>query len=145
MRWPYTQPHNLVPPFRDNLLGLARFASGVDWMKLSSRNIDIWIHAHDETVLKVGCGDEYRLVLWFLSDRRRSQAGSLEGVRVQVHDVLRDGYYCVELWETYEGIRIHEERVIVDGGILQFTLHTCGMALKDIAVSVYPCSTGQVS
>ncbi|MDX2137536.1 MAG: cellulase family glycosylhydrolase [Chloroflexota bacterium] len=142
MRWPYTQLHHLLPPFRDNLLGMARFATAIDWTKFSSRNINNWIYANDETVLKMGCGDEYRLLLWFLSDRRRSLTGSLEGVRADVYDVLRDGHYCVEQWETYEGRRIHAERVYVDGGILRFTLHTCGMALKDIAVSVYPCSPG---
>ena len=38
MRWPYTDPHWILPEFRDNLLGLARYASTVDWAHFTSHN-----------------------------------------------------------------------------------------------------------
>src|SRR5207253_731329 len=39
MRWPYTDPHYLVPEMRDNLLGMARFATQIDWTTFASSNL----------------------------------------------------------------------------------------------------------
>jgi mannan endo-1,4-beta-mannosidase len=138
MRWPYSRPHHLVPSLRDNLCGLARFAAAVDWTCFSSRNISPWISVHGEGILSFGCGDTDRLILWLLRDKRRHRRSDFDGVSVDVHDVLRDEIYRVDLWETWEGYRYDSQEVAVENGTLTFRLCTPGFALDDIAISVYP-------
>lgn len=138
MRWPYSRPHHLAPSLRDNLEGLARFAASVDWMHFSSRNIGSWISVHDECILPFGCGDVNRLILWLLCDKRRHNTRRFDGVQVDVRDVLRDGFYRVDLWETWQGYRYDSQEVAVENGTLTFRLCTPGFEASDIAISVYP-------
>jgi len=57
MRWPYTDPHWILPELRDNLLGLARFASMVDWANFTSQNINRQIKSGTRAVIPIGCAD----------------------------------------------------------------------------------------
>jgi mannan endo-1,4-beta-mannosidase len=140
MRWPYSNPHYLLPGLRDNLFALARFAASIDWVRFSSRNISHWMSVHDECVLPFGCGDANRLVLWFLRDSRRNAQPILSGITVIVRDVLLDGQYRVDFWETWGGYRYASLEVAVSDGLLNFTLITPVTPTQDIAVSVYPAS-----
>ena len=90
-------------------------------------------------MIAFGCGDAHRLLLWLLRDKRRHGAGEFDGVRVDVRDVLLDGVYRVDLWETGRGYRFDSQEVTVDDGLLTFRLCTPGdHPIDDIAISVYP-------
>lgn len=140
MRWPYSSPHHLLPGLRDNLLALARFAASIDWSRFSSRDISNWISVTDENMLTFGCGDEHRLILWFLCDARRGSKHCMDKTEVTVRDVLLDGRYRVDLWETCDGYRYASLEVVVVDSVLSFTLTAEAQSSRDVAVSVYPAA-----
>jgi hypothetical protein len=136
MRWPYTDPHWILPELRDNLLGLARYASTVDWAHFTSKNISRQIKPDTRAVIPVGCSDGRTVVIWLLLDTRREDAGALEGVEIVIEDVLADGDYTVEFWETYEGNMIGTATEAAAGGRLSLTIPDLGMPLKDLALII---------
>ena len=136
MRWPYTNPHFILPELRDNLLGLARFASTIDWANFPSRNISSRIRPSDRLVLRAGCTDGRTTLIWLLADRRKSQDVTLTGKTVQVRDVLPDGTYSVEYWETYAGNVLTSETVSVTAGVLGITVPDFGVDVRDLMIVV---------
>jgi hypothetical protein len=140
MRWPYTNPHWILPELRENLLGLARYASTVDWAHFTSRNINSRIKSDADGVIKIGCSDGQTALIWLLLDSRRADAGMLAGVQITVESVLADGRYTVEFWETYEGRILSTIPVEVENGSLTLTIPDPGVALADVALIVRPAS-----
>lgn len=140
MRWPYTDPHWILPELRDNLLGLARYASTIDWAHFLSKNVSRQIEPDTRAVVPVGCSDGQTAVIWLLLDTRREEASALAGVEVVIEDVLADGSYSVEWWETYEGNMISAESAAVENNRLSLTIPDFGMPLKDVALIIRPAS-----
>ncbi len=134
MRWPYTAPHWILPELRDNLLGLARFASTIDWAHFASRNVSRQIKPDVRWIIPVGCSDGATAIVWLLLDTRQQQAGSLAGTGLVLEDVLRDGRYTLEFWETYGGNILSSTAVIVEGGRLQLTIPDLVGSAKDVAL-----------
>lgn len=140
MRWPYTDPHWILPELRDNLLGLARYASTIDWAQFTSETISRQIKPDTRAVIPVGCSDGQTAVIWLLLDTRRDDADTLAGVTIVVDDVLEDGSYTVEFWETYAGNVIDTARAAVSDGRLSLTIPDLSMPLKDLALIIRPAS-----
>jgi mannan endo-1,4-beta-mannosidase len=138
MRWPYSDPHWILPDLRDNLLGLARFASTVDWAHFTSRNINGQIKLSTRGVISTGCSDGQTALIWLLLDTRQRDAGMIPGVEMTVEDVLADGGYTVEFWETYEGNLIGTAEATVADGDLSLTIPDLGVPLKDLALIIRP-------
>ena len=116
MRWPYTNPHWILPELRDNLLGLARYASTIDWAQFKSENISRQIKPDTRAVIPVGCSDGHTAVIWLLLDTRRDDADGLAGVTLTLDDVLAAGEYVIEFWETYEGNILATTHTTVSNG-----------------------------
>ncbi len=138
MRWPYSTPHWILPGLRDNLLGLARFASTIDWAHFESRNITPDVLISQRNILKAGCSDGETAIIWLLLDTRRDPAVSFEGVNVRVDEVLADSAYHIELWETYQGNLITQIEGSAQDGTLNFDLPQFDAPLKDIAILIRP-------
>jgi mannan endo-1,4-beta-mannosidase len=138
MRWPYTNPHWILPELRDNLLGLARFAATIDWAHFPSRNINDDIRLDRPDIFRIGCSDGRTAVVWLLRDTRQEDAPTLPGVTLTLDGVLQDGAYTVEFWETYVGTRLESVTAQAEGGMLAVTIPALDPALKDIAIIVRP-------
>jgi hypothetical protein len=136
MRWPYTQPHWILPELRANLLAIARFSAGIDWTRFASRNIIPNIQLNQPEIVKTGCADKRTAILWLLRDTREASAPQLGGLTVELNDTLDDGTYLVELWETYEGRRFSSLPVLVKDRNLAFTLPMFDIPLRDIAILI---------
>ncbi|GAB4454379.1 MAG: hypothetical protein Kow00120_24240 [Anaerolineae bacterium] len=138
MRWPYTDPHFILPELRDNLLGLARFAAGVDWAHFPSRNINPRIKIDRPDILRFGCSDGATAIVWLLRDTRQDDAPALAGATVTLDGVLADGAYTVAFWETYAGNPLATVTVQVEDGALAVVIPDLGADLKDLALLVQP-------
>lgn len=141
MRWPYTEPHWLLPEFRENLLGLARFAASVDWAHFASRNITNHLRVNRAGIIKTGCSDYATCCLiWLMADTRAPYNVSLSGVEVSLVHTLPDGDYCVELWETYSGTLIYDLHSSVTEKKFKLVLPTLNVALQDVALVIRKAS-----
>lgn len=140
MRWPYTNPHWILPELRDNLLGLARYASTIDWAQFKSENISRQIKPDTRAVIPVGCSDGHTAVIWLLLDTRRDDADGLAGVTLTLDDVLAAGEYVIEFWETYEGNILATTHTTVSNGRLSFTIPELSLSLNDLALVIRPAS-----
>lgn len=140
MRWPYTDPHFILPELRNNLLGLARFASTVDWAHFTSRTITRQMNTGTRAVVPVGCSDGQTIVGWLLLDTRQEDAETLAGVTLTITGVLGDGAYTIEFWETYEGRLLETAAATVEAGTLSVTVPDWGLPLKDLALIVRPAA-----
>jgi mannan endo-1,4-beta-mannosidase len=141
MRWPYTWPHHILPEMRDNLLGMARFASTVDWVNFNSRSIAQRLRVDRPGILKTGCGDKHTAIVWLLADKRLQSAPSLDSLSLKIYDILEDGEYTVEIWETYNGNILDQFLVSVEGRRLQFTLPAFDVPVGDVAIKISPIAT----
>lgn len=138
MRWPYTTPHWILPELRDNLLGLARFTSTIDWAHFASRSIVSDLSISHRNIIKAASSDGQTAIIWLLLDTRREPALSFEGVSVTVDDVLADGAYQIEFWETYHGDILTAIEETVQDGALSFDLPQFDAPLKDVAILIRP-------
>jgi hypothetical protein len=136
MRWPYTNPHYILPELRDNLLGLARFAATIDWAAFASDNISSQIQLDRRDVFRVGCASDTLGILWLLADTRQDQTVTPVGTTLTVAGVFADGTYTVEYWETYQGSRLTTETVTVTEGVLTLTVPSFEVDLRDVALMV---------
>ncbi len=96
---------------RDNLLGLARFASQVDWADFASEPIGNNILSDRRFILRAGCSDGETAIFWLLLDTNNDPDLTFE-----------DGAYTVEFWEMYGGNRLTATDGTVEGGSLRLTL-----------------------
>jgi mannan endo-1,4-beta-mannosidase len=138
MRWPYTNPHFILPELRDNLLGLARFASTVDWASFQSRNISMQIRPDNRLILRAGCSDGQSAMIWLLADRREDPDVQIPGTTIIVRDTFDNGDYLIEYWETYEGNILAEDTVSVTEGTLELVVPDLGLDLRDLMIFVRP-------
>ncbi len=138
MRWPYTNPHWILPELRDNLLGVARFASTIDWAHFNSRNIANNVSVSQRNIIKAASSDGETAVIWLLLDPRRDPTVSFEGVRVTVDDVLANGAYRIEFWETYQGNILTAIEGIAQDRELTFMMPHLDGSLKDVAILIRP-------
>lgn len=138
MRWPYTDPHFILPELRDNLLALARFASTIDWANFPSRNISAEVQTSRREIIDAACSDGRTAIIWLLLDRRRNQDVTFENASVTIRDVLEEGSYTVEFWETYEGYILQTVEARVVDGSLEITIPEFELDLKDLALIVRP-------
>jgi mannan endo-1,4-beta-mannosidase len=138
MRWPYTNPHWILPELRDNLLALARFAATVDWASFSSDNVSLDVRANTRSVIDSACSDGETAIVWLLVDSRRDESASLGGVSVELTDVLADGAYTVEYWDTASGSVIESVAATVEGGALTLDLPDAVADLPDVALLIQP-------
>jgi hypothetical protein len=136
MRWPYTNPHFILPELRDNLLGLARFASTIDWADFPSQNITMDIRTSDRLMMRAGCSDGQTALVWLLADRRASDEVSIPGTSFTVRNVFQDGEYTVEYWETYAGNRIGEDIAVAVDNELELTIPDLEGDLRDLMVVI---------
>jgi len=136
MRWPYTNPHWILPELRDNLLGMARFGAQVDWANFASVNINNNILVDDRRILKQGCSDGQTAVVWLLLDTRDDPALVFDGQTMMINRTFADGDYTVEFWETYAGNPITSVTVSVENGSLRLTLPPLPADLTDVALLI---------
>lgn len=134
MRWPYTRPHSILPEMRDNLLAIARFSATIDWATFDSHNISENIRLGKPGIIKTGCTDGQTAIAWLLVDKRVRKSTALNSIAVRMHNIVKDGDYEVEVWETYEGEIVSRFAVTVTDGKLSFTLPE--LDLRDAAVVV---------
>jgi mannan endo-1,4-beta-mannosidase len=138
MRWPYTNPHVILPELRDNLLALARFASTFDWANFASENMSQRTLVSDRLILRAGCADGRTGMVWLLADRRNDDTVVIPGVEVTVRDVFEDGDYALEYWDTYTGdILVAEFAQAVDG-VLAFTVPDMPHDVPALMVAIRP-------
>lgn len=142
MRWPYTTPHWILPEMRDNLLGLARFATQIDWANFHSEPIGNNILPDSRAILRAGCSDGDTAIVWLLLDSNADPAPAFDGHSITINRTFEDGDYTVEFWETYGGNRLASVTATVEGGSLKLTLNAAdipGLAdLKDLALLIKP-------
>jgi mannan endo-1,4-beta-mannosidase len=136
MRWPYTDPHYILPEMRDNLLGMARFAAQVDWAHFESKNVSEKIHLNVPGIMKVGCADPQMALLWLASDTRLSRPPALDAVRVEIEANFVDGLYEVSLWNTREGLGITSLKAAAAHGRIDFTIPALLEPLNSVAVLI---------
>jgi mannan endo-1,4-beta-mannosidase len=134
MRWPYTQPHYLLPELRRNLRAVARFAASVDWAHFVPRCITSDIGVDRGGFIKTGCADRDMALLWLLADTRLPHPPTLDGLTVRVAFPFHDGPYSIELWDTYAGEPLAEYIVEVRLDRLKFTLPRFDRPLRDLAI-----------
>jgi mannan endo-1,4-beta-mannosidase len=140
MRWPYTTPHWILPEMRDNLLGLARFASQVDWANFPSQPITSNILIDDRNILRAGASDGRTAIVWLLLDTRGDRQPSFEGRTLMINRTFEDGDYNVQFWETYSGTPMQTVSVTVTGGQLRLELPAFDnwADLRDLALLITP-------
>jgi hypothetical protein len=136
MRWPYTKPHWILPTLRANLLAVARFSAGIDWAHFASHGIAQEIRVNAPGIIKTGCADERTAIIWLLRDKRVADGPQIGALTIELDDILNDGTYLVELWETYQGRQFTEMLVTVKGRRLAFTLPAFDLPLRDIAILI---------
>jgi hypothetical protein len=136
MRWPYTEPHHLLPEMRDNLLGMARLAATMDWADFHSRNVALGIRLSKAGIVKAGCADNMRALLWLLVDNRLTNPPTLGETTIRMPNILLDGSYRVELWETYQGVMFNYFSTEVIDGKFVFTLPALPEDLADLAIVI---------
>jgi mannan endo-1,4-beta-mannosidase len=136
MRWPYTTPHYILPEMRDNLLGLARVTSTIDWAHFDSENITRQVTVSDRAIIRVGCSDGETALIWLLADRRADQDMQIPGKTLMLADVLCDGEYSVEYWETYSGDLLGTETVRVENDCVELTIPEFDVDLRDLAIII---------
>lgn len=136
MRWPYTTPHWILPEMRDNLLGLARVASTIDWANFDSQNINRKIRTDRDHIARIGCSDGQTALVWLLLQTHEDPTVTLPGAVITVSEVLAEGEYTVEFWETYEGKLLSRLTVQVVNGELAITLPDMATGLKDLAILI---------
>ncbi|MCU0496211.1 MAG: cellulase family glycosylhydrolase [Anaerolineae bacterium] len=136
MRWPYTNPHFILPELRDNLLALARFASTVDWANFASDNISAKMRMSDRSVFRVGCSDGQTAIVWLLADRRRDETVTISGKTLTINEVFTDGDYQVEYWETAQGIMLQRDSLTVSDEMLTLTIPEFEADLPALALIV---------
>ncbi|MFN8527143.1 MAG: cellulase family glycosylhydrolase [Anaerolineae bacterium] len=138
MRWPYTNPHFILPELRQNLLAIARFASTIDWAQFRSENITQRVMVSDRRVLKAGCSDGQTAILWLLADRRNpANTVEIPGTVVTINQGFEAGNYRVQYWDTYTGDVLAEEVVSVQEGVFEFTVPDLGLALRSLAIAIH--------
>jgi hypothetical protein len=137
MRWPYSFPHWIMPKLRDNLLGVARFASTVDWSHFSPRNINQEIAVDQPYIIRVGCAQSSQALIWLLVDSRQDNPPTLAEARITLDGVLTDGSYTVEFWETYGGELLDQMEVEVSDGVFSVLVPESTADLKDVALHIY--------
>lgn len=136
MRWPYSNPHWILPELRDNLLGLARVASTIDWANFPSENINNRLRVERDNIARIGCSDGQTALIWLLALTNKDENVQLPGASLTIRDVLEDGDYTVEFWETYDGNLLASEPATVAGGELTVTVPEVDVPLKDVAIIV---------
>jgi hypothetical protein len=136
MRWPYTNPHFILPELRDNLLGLARFASTIDWADFPAENISADMRMSDRTVFRVGCSDGNTAVIWLLADRRLDDTVTIIGKTLTITGVFNNGEYTLEYWETYIGSRLQTKSATVENEILEVVIPNFDQDLPDLALII---------
>jgi hypothetical protein len=137
MRWPYTDPHCLLPEMRDNLLGIARFAVHVDWARFESQNITDRIDVMTRGIVKVGCADTRTAIVWLARDTRLATAPALDHQQVALHAELGDGLYTIRIWNTREGHEIGCIEAEAAHGELRFNLPPLPEALNSVALLIH--------
>jgi hypothetical protein len=135
MRWPYTNPHWMLPEWRDNLLALARFAATIDWTHFASHTITQQISVSHPNVIKTGCADSHTAILWLLRDTRNRSKRSLSDLTVTIEHTLLDGTYSIELWDTLNGEKFAELCAASHNDILAFTLPN--IPYNDVAIAIH--------
>lgn len=136
MRWPYTTPHWILPELRDNLLGLARYASTINWADFNSININHRVRSNVRNVIDYGISDGHMALLWLLLDTRNNPELTFEGVTITINEVLPDAVYSVEFWETYRGEILHTTEFTAQNGQMSIQLPDFELALKDLALII---------
>jgi mannan endo-1,4-beta-mannosidase len=136
MRWPYSTPHWLLPELRDNLLGLARFASTIDWAHFPSENITNKVLVDRQHILKAACSDGHTAIVWLLRDTQQDATVVLPGAQVTIRGVLEDSGYNVEFWETYGGNPLQTVAAQSQDGSLTVTIPDLGVDLKDVVLLI---------
>ena len=136
MRWPYTEPHCLLPEFGDNLRGLARFAARVPWAQFDSAPLAGRLSVDRDDILHTGCADHQTAIVWLLRDARLAAASSLGGLEVTIAGALDAGIYTIELWETYEGCPLTTLLGHCRDGVLRFRLPFFGGQIEDLAILI---------
>jgi hypothetical protein len=134
MRWPYTKPHHILPEMRDNLLGVARLASTIDWTTFNSRNVSENVRASKPGILKAGCADGKTALIWLLLDKRVRRSASFSNVDLRIKHVVEDGEYVAEVWETYTGTPVASFEVTVEDNIGKFSLPALDANMRDLAL-----------
>ncbi len=136
MRWPYTNPHFILPELRDNLLAVARFASTIDWVSFDSENISQQIRSSDRSVWRAGCADGDTGIIWLLADRRQDETITITGAEITVSDVFGDGNYTVEYWDTSAGNVLAVDGVTVTDATLTLTIPELDTDLASLVLAV---------
>lgn len=79
MRWPYRQPHVLLPEMHKAQELLAGFLSLIDWRRLRRVPLEDRLQAHDFDGLACGCGDDVQAIICLMATNAQcGQAGVLE-------------------------------------------------------------------
>ncbi len=138
MRWPYTNPHYLLPELRDNLLGLARVASTINWADYASENVTANVSTGTRTVFRSACSNGFTALVWLLADRRTDETVQIPGVTVTINDLFEDGAHIVQYWETYAGELLYSEPAYTVDGITQIVIPDFGVDLRDLALIILP-------
>jgi hypothetical protein len=149
MRWPFREPHILTAEMHSVQAGMSRVVSGcaLDWVNFSPQPIDELLHVeqpgvtNQPPVVPFGCSDGRQALVWLLRDCRDCAPTPGAPREVLFLPGLTPGEYCVEFWETYEGVRLSEELATMDAesGTLRLTLPPFD---RDIALAVSPCLAG---
>jgi len=140
MRWPYTNPHYLLPELRDNLLGLARFAATIDWGRFNAVNVQNKILGSRRELIDFAISDGSTAVVWLLLDTRLDETVSFADTSLTIRDVVNPGTYQVEYWDTYSGRVLLTEPLTIAGESVTLILPSVAAPLADLALIIRPSS-----
>nr|MDQ5826237.1 hypothetical protein [Chloroflexota bacterium] len=87
----------------------------------------------DPHVLPFGCSDGRQALVWLLRDTRVAHDAMAPMPLDLLLPGMTSGEYKVEFWETYDGNRVGEARVVASDGTIRLPLPDFG---RDIAVAV---------
>jgi mannan endo-1,4-beta-mannosidase len=109
MRWPNRHPHVLTSGMHKAQRSLAAFLPSIDWMTFRRRNISQEIRVDMPGVSAFGSADDRQAVVWLLRTDAIGQDGLLRrDAKVISPQVvvpgLGPGRYCMEFWDTGEGM-----------------------------------------
>jgi mannan endo-1,4-beta-mannosidase len=144
MRWPFRDPHTLSPGMHDVMLGMSRFikAGPIRWLDFSPQPLDDALQvvprdaagaSADPHVLPFGCSDGRQALVWLLRDTRVADGAVASMPLDLLLPGMAPGDYVVEFWETYDGNRVGETRVVARDGTIRLPLLDFG---RDLAVAV---------
>lgn len=129
MRWPYRQPHVLLPAMHEAQRLLADFLPLIDWLRFRREPLGGRLRAKSFDGLACGCGDDTQAIIFLMP----AGANSACDPCVITTAGLRPGRFSITQIDTVTGARTVSMAETRPTGMLAFTITT---ANHDLAMAI---------